>query len=103
MAPPHETSIQLVTSRLATANNKIIRNSKTLPGSPRSFRDYNEYLQAMPDLQRLYMTMTREHNTPEVVASYVILKTANKDDSTHTSIDRATDYMFERRDGDQKM
>lgn len=46
--------------------------------------------------------MIRDHNVASVVAAYAILR-AGKIVKGVASIDLPIDYMFERRDGDNKM
>mmetsp|Transcript_1304 Transcript_1304/g.1767 ORF Transcript_1304/g.1767 Transcript_1304/m.1767 type:complete len:129 (-) Transcript_1304:1658-2044(-) len=96
VAPPDEQSLQMVVSRIDAVNNKLMRASKTLPGSPRNYRDYKDYLAAVPEVQRLYLTITRDHNVAPCVAAYVIFRT------DAAAIDLAIDYMFERREGDNR-
>ena len=100
MAPPQETSIQLANGRIDAANNMILRHSKKLPGNPSSFSDYRDYLEAVPEFQGLHLTMTRDANIAASVAAYSIFKTV---DNGHPTIDRAMDYMFERREGENMM
>jgi len=70
-------------------NNRLLRNSKTLPGNPTAFGDYREYLIAVPDASRLHVKLTKDHNLDPCVAALAILETDVR------GIDEAIDFIFE--------
>lgn len=50
----------------------------------------------MPEVQRIHVTLTRDQNVAPSVAAYVIFRTEA------AGVDQAIDYMFERREADNR-